>query len=487
MSARTREYDTGGRVRHLALAIGLAMFVQALPAAGQPQVERPDAILSEARSAPGARAALMAHARAVQRKVPAEAADALLYAGESFERSGLPDSAALCYRGAAALRATAMEPLALVDVLVQRARAKDLLEAYQVVASLVARTPYESFDRPAVMLRSMWLHHLAGHADSAVAAYRETEGRLAPEDLWTLRAGRVLLEDAKDAGGAGQLLLPLEIRARGQDPEVHELFIRSAAAFGRDERDVARVVDAEIQRREAAGQALLMRLDARRMPFSASDEFLISSVVRPAPPGAPAAVVLMMGDALAHYDSLVVHLHETGFAVILVEPRGYGLSVGPPCPLPFRWAGREHEMEERLALDAVEALQALGEMGPIDSTRAIVVGAGFTARAAVRAAELQPNFRAIVLASAEPARVDRGMMLAAVERTRRPTFYQTAPEDLVDLYYFTDALYQAGDRRTSRVSSGKAAGRYAEQFNHDATSGPRLRQWLRGIFPPVKP
>lgn len=455
-------------------------------AAAQPHVERPDAMLNESRTAPALRAALIAHARSVRRKDPAEAADALLYAGESSARSGLPDSAAICYREAAGLRNSTVERLMLTDVLLLRARARDLLEAYEVVATMLGQTPPGAHGRADVMLRAMWLHHLAGHPDSAAAALREI-GHDAPHaGIWALRAARVTLEDARDPAAAGKMLLPLEIRSRGQDAEIHELLVRAAAAFGRSEEEARRAVDTEIELRDRGEDPLLERLDGRRIPFSADDGFLLSSVVCPAPPGAPAAIVLAMGDTLAHYDSLIVHLRASGFAVMLVDPRGYGGSVGPPCPDPMRWEGRQHEMEELLAHDAVAALSALGELGPVDTTRALIVGAGFTARAAVRAAELRPAFRAIVLASAEPARVDRGLMLGSVERTKRPMFLQTAPEDLVDLYYFTDALYQAGDRRGSRVSSGTSVGRYAAQFNHDPKSGARLRQWLAELTPAWK-
>jgi hypothetical protein len=473
-----REHGAAGRAALIAPVVVLGCALLMAAAWAQPHVERPDELLSEARSATAVRAALIAHARSVRKASPPEAADALLYAGESFERSSLPDSAAICYREAAALRGSNVAPLALADLLMLRARAADLLEAYRVVGAMVAGTPVGAHDRADVMMRSMWLQHLAGHPDSAAAAYREVEGHRGLRGIWALRAARVLIEDVKNPGRAGELLLPLEIQSRGQDAEVHDLLIRSAAAFGRAGEDVARAVDEVLRRRDAGEETLLNRLDARRLPLWADDGFLLSSVVRPAPPGAPAAVVLAMGDTLAHYDSLIVHLHESGFAVILVEPRGHGLSVGPPCPNPLRWELRQHEMEERLALDAAVALGALGEAGPVDTAHAIVVGVGFTARAAVRAAELRSEFRGIVLASAEPARVDRGMMIASVERTRTPTFLQTAPEDLVDLYYFADALYQAGDRKTSRVSSGTAAGRYAEQFNNDPRSGTRLRQWL---------
>lgn len=480
MSAIPSASDAAGRLARAALARvpAAALLLAAAAATAQPHVERPDQILVESRSAPGVRAALIAHARAVRAKNASEAADAMLYAGQSCERSGLADSAAACYRDAVALRRSNVERLVLADVLLGRGRAPDLIEAYALVGGMVASTPPGAYDRADVMLRSMWVQHLAGHPDSAVRALDELGQAPALQGRWALRAARVMVEDANRPGPAVGLLLPLEIRSRSQDREVHELFVRATGAFGRPEEQVAGIVAADLARRDQVEMSLLGRLDARRLPLRAADGFLLSSVVRPAAPGAPAAIVLSMGDTLAHYDSLIVQLHESGFAVMVVEPRGYGASVGPPCPNPMRWEGRQHELEEQLARDAALALGALGELGPVDTTRAIVVGVGFTARAAVRAAELRPEFRAIVLASAEPARVDRGMMIASVERAARPMFLQTAPEDLVDLYYFSDALYQAADRRASRVSSGVSSGRYAEQLRSDPMSGARFRQWL---------
>jgi len=468
------------RAPHRASPVLACVLLSALaaPAWPQPHVERPDAMLNEARTAPALRAALIAHARSVMGENPSEAADALLYAGASSERSGLPDSAAICYREAAGLRRSTAESLALVDVLLLHARARDLIEAYEVVNGLIDRTPPGAFGRADVMRRSMWVQHLAGHADSAAVALREASGGTPLEGIWQLRTARVLLEDVKDGAAAQTLLFPLEARSHGQDAEVHDLFVRAAATTGAGEAAAMHPVYVDLEKRRAVEDRLLRGLDARRIAFRADDGFLLSSVVRPALPGAPAAIVLSRGDTLAHYDSLIVHLHEAGFAVMLVEPRGYGESVGPPCAAPMRWEGRQHAMEEALARDAVAALGALGELGPVDTTHAVIVGAGFTARAAVRAAELRPDFRAIVLASAEPARVDRGLLIGSVARVQRPIFFQTAPEDLVDLYYYTDALYQAGDRRASRVSSGTSIGRYAEQFNHDPKSGLRLRQWL---------
>jgi hypothetical protein len=469
------------------MAVALALSgLAASPARSQPLVDPHDALLLEARSPAALRSIQIAHAKKVQKTAPAEAAAALMYAGRSSERAGLPDSAALLYRQAAALAGTNVESLALTDLLLRTATGRGLIEAYQVVASMLARTPPDAYDYADVQLRSMWLQHLAAHRDSAAAALKRAGAHPLP-GIWRLRAARVLLEDAGDPAGAGAMLVPLETSARGQDAEIHALLVAAAMRFGRSEAEIAEVVEALIRARDLREDLLLTSLGAQRVMFAASDGFLLSGVVRPAAnPGAPVAVVLSRGDTLAHYDSLLVHLGTVGFTSILVEPRGHGLSVGPPCAQPFRWEGRENELEERLARDAGDAVRALTAFAEVDTQRRIVVGTGFTAGAALRAAEHDDRFEAVVLASAEPARVDRGILLGRVAKIRRPMFLQTAPEDLVDLYYYTDALYQAGDRRASRVSSGVASGRFAEQFRRDPASGARLRRWFAERAPAAK-
>lgn len=460
----------------------LAAALAAAPAAAQPLTQPQHALLHDAPTPAAARAMEIAHARRVETSKPAEAADAYMLAGHSAWRSGLADSAADLYRRAVPLGATNAEAMALIDVLLLRARAADLIEAYGLTAQMLARTPAEAHDYGDVMLRSMWIQHLAGHADSAAAAFARVGPRHPLPGIWRVRAARVLLEDAKDIAGAGMLLHPLEIRTRGQDPEIHALFTEAAAHFGRSEEEIVQVVEAEIAARDQIEERFLASIGAQRMTFPASDGFLVSGIVRPrANPGAPVAVVISRGDTLARYDSLLVHLGEAGYTTLVLEPRGHGLSIGPPCAAPFRWSGREDALEERVARDAVEAVHALAGIATVDTTRRIVAGAGFTAGPALRAAELSPAFGAVILASAEPARVDRGVLLARVKRLERPLFIQTAPEDLVDLYYYSDALYQAGDRRRSRVSSGVAGGRFAEQFRNDPKSGARLRAWVEGL------
>ena len=96
-------------------------------------------------------------------------------------------------------------------------------------------------------------------------------------------------------------------------------------------------------------------------------------------------ILVASGDTLADYDSLAVGLRRMGLAVMLVEPRGSGRSVGPRCPLPDAWRGREAEMQDRSADDAREAIRALARETTIDTTRYLLVGVGESAPIAVEA------------------------------------------------------------------------------------------------------
>jgi hypothetical protein len=119
----------------------------------------------------------------------------------------------------------------------------------------------------------------------------------------------------------------------------------------------------------------------------------------------------------------------------------------------------------------------------VDTAAYVVAGVGRSASTAVGAAVRDSRVKAIVLASAAPDPVDRGFLLGRVEKLQLPIFIQVAPEDLVELFYYADALYQAGDRKRSRVSESRARGRFAEQFRHDPGSNARLRQWLASTWP----
>jgi hypothetical protein len=84
-----------------------------------------------------------------------------------------------------------------------------------VTAHLLAVTPPDALEYGEVMLRSMWIQHLAGHADSAAAALAKVPPRHAPAGIWLVRAARVMLESMNAHARAGETLLPMEVRTRG--------------------------------------------------------------------------------------------------------------------------------------------------------------------------------------------------------------------------------------------------------------------------------
>jgi pimeloyl-ACP methyl ester carboxylesterase len=471
------------------LAVFAVAIVLAPAARAQIERPRPEQILLEARSRPAVRAMLVGYAREVETTRPGDAASALGYAAQGYVRAGRVDSALACYQKAMSLTNSVDLTLAAVDLRLQRGTDDDVRAAAGWLRPRIAGTPPGAYGHADVVARAMWLHHLEGAADSAARDLDEISRPFAFDDAWTLRAARVALEDARDPTRAFQMLLPLEIRARSQDPAVHEWFQRAATALGGSAESVQGILDAALRQRDGLEDDVVMRLGGRRVAFRGADDFPLGGVFLPPHPGRRAhpAVVISAGDTLVHYDSLLVHLKNAGFAVLVLDPRGHGRSRGPTCGSPLAWRGRENLVEAQVAGDVAAAVRAIGAQTKIDASAVLVVGSGAMSFVAVQAAEADSRVKAVVLASAEPARVDRGPMLAAVARLQRPLFLQIAPEDLVDLYYFTDALYQAGDRRRSRVSNAKSPGRYAEQFRNDPKSGQRLEQWLADVLPEKKP
>jgi hypothetical protein len=168
--------------------------------------------------------------------------------------------------------------------------------------------------------------------------------------------------------------------------------------------------------------------------------------------------------------------------VMLVEPRGSGRSVGPRCPLPDAWRGREAELQDRSADDPREAVRALAREVTIDTTRYLLVGVGATAPIAVEAARRDRRATALMLVSPDPAPVDRGPMRATLAALRPPVYYQTAPGDFTT-WEVIDSLYRAGDQRRSRIAEAEGLGRYATLFRRDPKIMTRFKLWLAESWP----
>ncbi len=461
------------------LSMPLALLAAIATArAGLPPT-RTQVLLTECPSRASLRSSLLDHARRTGAATPLSAGEALYFAGSSFERAGRADSAIACYRGAIAMRGNAPERIALADLLLRRGRDDDRAAARALLDSSYAQAAAENDPAAAAFdARIAWTEVLAGRAALGVERFAALEAGLSRDPLWRYRMARAALE-AGDPRHALRLAEPLAIASRAQDPEVLSLIERAGASLGArgrlDER-LARAIDAH----DDGESALLAAIGGRRVRFSASDGFPLGGTVI-APDGAArarAAVLLRApGDTLADYDTLSVALRRAGWAVMLLDPRGSGWSVGPGCPYAAAWAGRDDALHTRTAKDVRDALRALAIGVPVDTTRYVVAGVGRTASIAVEAASLDPRARALVLLSPDPEPVDQGSTRAWIRRMQRPIFFSSAPEDLMR-FAVTDALYQAGDRARSRVADARAAGHGGQPFRGDPTATPRLIRWL---------
>lgn len=411
--------------------------------------------------------------------------ECLYLIGLSDERAGAIDSAIVAYERAVERRGDRPEILALADALLARGKPEDLRRVAALLAPAVTQAGGENVSRAAPYLaRLAWCRFLAGHPDSAMATFRAISDELGSSAVWRFRMART--EFALGPSRAAYALLePLAIESRGTDTAVMGMIQEVASDLG-----VRRELDPQLERavaaRDRARKAWVDSLGGDRIRFRADDGFMLGAVTLGAGHGRgrrPAVVLVSPGDSLASYDSLAVTLHDAGFVVMLLEPRGQGWSVGPTAPLPGSWYGRGDAFRARTAADAVDALDLVSRMSHADSTAALVVGVGPSAGAAIEAASRDPRYRALMLVSPLPSPVERGPLAARIAAMRRPIFFQLGLEDGLESGPATELLYQAGDRRASRVSDARGAGTFAQQFRDDPSIAPRFTRWLSDEFP----
>lgn len=454
------------------------------PTGAQPHVERPYQILDEARSNGGLRASLLAYADSVGASERGNASDALLYVAESYLYEGKLDSAITAFERAYERQAGEKQAVPLVDALLLRAGRGDQKRAGAILHEILAGMPFGRPDRQDLDARFMWWLHLEGHDDSAAVVLDRLQRFYEFDDVSAYRAG-IVATTIPDPTLAGRYLVPLAEHSRGLDEDVMQAVVRAVEPMGHTEQSVRAVVERAVAARDDASKDAVDLFGGSLVQFEARDGFPLGGAFFPPWGHSNRAAIIIMGkgDTLAVYDSLVTQLRDEGFAVMLLQRRGDPLSAGESCPLPGAWEGRRQELEEKVAGDVLDALRMMNSIHASDTTRYLVGGVCESAGIALRVAERDPRVRGVLLVSADPPDVQRGVILGRVERTKRPTFLQIAPEDLVFLYYYTDALYQAGDLRTSRVSESKRQGRGAVQFRHDSASNRRLRGWLQSFKP----
>ena len=435
-------------------------------------------MLTEASSPDELRRRLIAFATEREKEDPQPAGEAWYFAGMSFDRAGQADSAATCYQRAIATRGTLEESLAYVDLLFRRRAQGDVEEAVRALERASAATQdLDEASRERCAARLAWANVLLGRSEDAAATFSTLSPDWGKLPLWRFRMARAALESG-DRRRAWALALPVAVLSRGQEPDVMEI-LEHAAPGAKDQLE--NMLLDEVVKRDRAETPIIDRMHGHRVRFlSGTDAFPLGAVaIPPADKGRHRAMIVLraLEDSLAAYDSLATALHRAGWAVLMMDVRGAGWSVGGSCPLPEAWEGRQNEMADAVAGDVRDAVRALALVTPVDTTHYVVMASGSASFPAALAAERDRRAEALVLLSPSVSPVERGALRALLAHTQIPMFLSQAPEDYLQFELF-DAWYQAGNRAASRIAEARGPGHGAWPFRFDAKASPRFTQWL---------
>jgi pimeloyl-ACP methyl ester carboxylesterase len=469
----------------LSIALLLAFATSLTAGVTSPRVV---GMLGAAPSPPALRATLMAYADSARATNRNGAGEALYLAGTSFDRGSQRDSAIVLYRMASDLRGGNEEGGALIDALLARRAEGDIPDALSRATTLEAARSGDPQEQAFMRGRLAWALFLDSHPDSAAVIFNAIQPQLEAFPEWRYRMAKVASEIGDDRR-TFTLLLPNVLLSRGTDKEVMDMLTKIGST-GHREQAFRNAILGLRNRHEIREAAMLKLWHGSRGSIVASDGFRLGGVILP--PFGPRAsrhpraaiVITAPEDSLPLYDSLAVRLARSGLAVMLLDPRGSGWSVGPECPTHDSWYGGEQGMQTLVARDLRPALRALTQATGADTSRYVVIGVGSTAPIAVEGAELDRRVRAVVLVSPAPSPVDRGPMAARLARLQLPAFLVSAPEDELWIPPLVDALYQAGDRAASLATESSMDGRRATQFRNDADVSSRLEKWLNSTMAP---
>ena len=441
-----------------------------------------ESMLLEASTPARLRAALLGFAGSAPDSAASAKAAALLYAGSSYERAGRADSALGCFERAVALRGVSEDRDAYADALFDRGRPGDAARALEVLGPRlqVALTNSER-DIAQTKGRQAWALFLQDRGDSALAMLRSQQRWLldpiTPRQRdWRYRIG--LLELAHgDLGKCVEVMLPLALESRFQDRDVMGI-LKDAAQKAPQGPGLAAMMKQQLARIDAQEQKVLEAMGGRRVAFSALDGFTLGAVTFPALRRPARAVVVLMDpeEIVDAYDSLAAGLTRAGYGVVIVEARGSGWSVAPSCPLPSTRRGREDELRDLGARDALPALRALAASTRVDTSAYLVVGALGSCAMAAKAASLDRRARPLLLVSPSPSPAERGAMRAWLAAAGAPVFFEVPVTDHATP--IAEALYAALDPRASRIAESDRPGSAASIFRYDASALPRLLVWL---------
>jgi hypothetical protein len=446
-------------------------------------------LLLEGKTPDDLRARLFAFAESPAGARAEDAGEALYYAGASFERAGLLDSAIATYRRAVQVRGRDDERLALADALLLRREPGDIDSALAETrrGRTAALADFAVRAREYTALEG-WGLVLADRADTALTLLADLPMELRQLPQWRYRLARAETKAGEPRRAFG-MLMPLAIESRTQDKDVMGLVKDIGTKTGFGDKLVAQI-EQTIAARDRAENRLLDRWGARRLHFFATDGFPLGGVLL-APHGTArhrAAIVLLApGDSVFDYDSLAVLLRRANLAVLLMDIRGSGWSVDPLCPSPDTWRAREERLQTLCARDVRTAMRYLAKEVPLDSSRYVVVASGGSAPIAAEAAELDRRIAALTFISPEVPPTERGPTRSRLSRLQLPAYFQIAPDEK-ETYSTSEALFHAGDERRSRFAESNQMGHGPLQFHGDASVGARFTRWLREALPaPARP
>jgi len=431
------------------------------------------------------RAALATLARASEKRDPRLASEALYWRGVSFARESQADSAIASLVRAARIFTFDDEQLARADAWMGRGRAGEADSA----ASLMLRVaPFADVneDRAPFRARLAWALFLAGKADSALHVFRPVSRYLGKDLVWRERMGRAAA-GAHDVRTAQDLLLPVVVETRGADRAALDA-LHASLGPNQDKRlaDLDAYLRQKWAEQEAVERVAVEGLGGHRLHLTASDGFPLGAALFVPAPNSPVAVILLgSGDSLAVYDSLVTRMNDSGLAVLLLERRGSGGSIGPGMAIASDAYGREEALENRMARDALDALRAAARLVQLDTARVALVGVHDAVPTAIRAATLMPRARALLLISPIPTLIDLGPARARLAKLQRPVFIQLAMDEgymfhSSDIYM--DALYRGGSPGGSRIVEARQMGGGPTLFRRDPTLWPRIEEWMHSAF-----
>lgn len=436
------------------------------------------------------RVRLLAHADSAA-NAPLDAGEAWHFAGRSWARGGSADSALVAYLRAHRLRANIEDAIAAADLLLATGTRADADSARALLAPvLVELAGTGGGVAEEVRLRDAWVRAMTGDVEALRTAVAPRTGvlfrphtDLPNRALWAGRFAPIALAVGND-DAAWRLVSPLAVASRGRDPFLTRL-AREASAGRPFAGSFDQWLAAACRRADSLETAALRRHGVKPLAVRAADGVALHAWYVPGRPGAAIAVVAAPAeqeDAIA-CDSLLVQLRRAGLALAVLDPRGVRGSASEKDPSPVHWLGHEEAVARQLARDMGAALTAAARAGGVSAPRALAVGPGANALAAVLACGADPRFRAVLLAGPDIASVDRGWVRASLARSATPAFFETGPEDVTGNEAI-DRIVAALPAAQTRVVDSRAPGRGAALFRAGPTEGARVAAWLTGALKP---